>query len=187
MKNLILPPYGKRHIIAFASITFFLGIGLLFYFKSQLISDLLDKNNTHVTTKTTDAATLRKDFPEAVNQLDQGNSTGALVTSKMQVFDIRPATEYNQGHIAGSFNIEIGDLKNASLMDNTTIVIYGQDQKVIQQAVEALKSKKIASIQILTGSIDELKKQGYTINAESLWSYPQLTSLSLSSNHKQYC
>lgn len=163
------PPYTKKHIITLAAITFFLGVGLLFYFKnSPLLGDPTNKQSDQLEVKAEEAtgATLKQDYETGIERLNDGNDVGALLIDNLMIIDVRPAEEYAQGHIAGSHNIIVDELKNALLMETSNIVIYATDQDLLQQGVAALQGKKVASVQTLHTSLSQLESDGYTIVKE---------------------
>lgn len=163
--NFFKPPYHKIHIITLASLTFFLALTALFIFKNYPSDNLTDNPQTDTARQVT-GQELRQEHLAGVEQLDDGNGLGALLVNNLMVIDIRSNQEFAQGHIAGAQNILLVDLKESLFIDTSNIVIYGQNSQELQQAAAIMQQKKVASVQTLSQSLDDLKTQGYTITKD---------------------
>lgn len=164
--NLPLPAFSHKHIIILASLTFFLGIGLLFTWK--LYGDQIRQTlQSVIPLQQTTFQDLAKEEPEAVQALNQGNFDVAINLHQFILLDIRSIEDYRQGHIRGAISNPATQVAATVFSPDMKVALYSTDQQQLNQAIEALQSQKVATIKIIDQPLTELIKQGYTIDQQS--------------------
>lgn len=159
----LLPPYSKMHIIALASLTFFLAIGLLFSWKlygeqiTQTIQSLIPLRETNL-------QKLAEEEPEAVDAIKQGNFDVAINLHQFIILDVRPREQYQKGHLRGALSNPADQVGASVFSSEMKVAIYSTSDEEIRLAVRALQDKKVSQIEILNQPLEELAAQGYAID-----------------------
>lgn len=155
----LLPPYSRKHIIVLASVTFFIAIGLLFYFK------LLPNQNrdSQTSVKQTTAENLKSDFKDQVAKIQEDKDEAAWALDGFIVMDIRPTEDFDKQHIVGATNVPLSGLQIAYLNTDVDMVVYSPNEEDLDKAVAILKAKNIRNVHTLNESLDQLKQSGYKL------------------------
>lgn len=158
----LLPPYSKKHILIFGSVTLMLSFGLVYLLSLNLAPAKESKTSIVMA----DSQKLQEDFDQAFEELEKDNAHAALVVHNLFILDIRPEDEFKKAHITGAKNIHPADLKGALFAEDVNLVIYGKSAEDLEAARENLAEQKTATIQILSDDLSSLESQGYPITSQ---------------------
>lgn len=159
----LLPPFTKKHIAILGSITLlaYLGVLLLIFQTSQRASASSPAERVKV-----DAVSVQKDFKQPLAMAQKGDFDTALVNNKFLIIDIRPWRDYQQSHIEGAVSTPINQLHYALIGDVDHLVVYGQSESDLNDALHILGDMGIKKAYTLNDSLDSLKTKGYTITSQ---------------------
>ncbi len=155
-----LPPYGKRHIIVLASLTFFIAISVLFAWKMQA-----DRQANTTTATTIQAQDLRnnQDITAPFTLAQLGNQSAAWGDNQFVMYDIRSTEDFTKSHIEGAISVPLAWLDRTAISSGATVVVYSDSIEQLDQAKSILKSKSITKIYTLNDPLTALSERGFVI------------------------
>ncbi len=91
----------------------------------------------------------------------------AIDTKKYLIVDVRTASEYADGHIAGAVNIDMSapnfeDLMKKATVKNNTIAIYCRSGRRSKAALGYISSLKLQAVELNNGIVS-WQQAGYTL------------------------
>lgn len=109
------------------------------------------------------------DGREGMEPVDRDDLLRRVKEGSVTVLDVRPAEEYETGHISGAISLPLGELKRqlSKLPRNQEIVAYCRGPYCVLsiQAVEMLRAKGFKAVRIEEG-IQDFRAMGFPIAAK---------------------
>lgn len=75
--------------------------------------------------------------------------------ARLRLFDLRPASAYEQFHIPTARRAAPAELAAAPLGSGADVVLYGDDRATVSDAIRVLRTRREATVQVLREGVSE--------------------------------